>query len=472
MITSRVRELVTQIKDEENCEEKEEKSDNKKNDGPELPTLKKILTVLNERSVENKGSIQSWAWIVHDKDVYNSEKLLKDSPELKGKPKPTHIHVVMKFTYNQDLERIVDWFGVNANFFDKGKGRSAFEEKLLYLTHKDEKQQALGKHRYDDSEVSANFNYTNVVEDYVKRKIETLEKYGKSSLSERERMRFDVLMNGKTLKQALEESPLNFADDCSLLKKLRGFYLAKQKPPALRINLYICGSGGVGKDLMAKAIAKSMFPGISEPDEVYFQVGAEGSEFEGYDGQPVLIWSDYRAQGLIKRWGRSNLFNGILEPFQENVTRQNIKYSSIALINTINIFTGPDSWETFLNGLVGEYTDKQGTFHKKENKAQSYRRFPIIIPVQQETFDILLNVGFMFDNQDWLTYNHYKRISGSFALLNSKLKAYPEHKQHFENKMIQPIKDTIGKVEDKSKGQSVEDVDMLLEEFKNYGEEN
>lgn len=455
-VTSRVWELVTNLKDDE---------------GNDYITLDRLHKILESRSVRNKGSIVNYAYIVHDKDVYTQEKILKEMPELEGTHKKDHVHVLMQFSYNQELDRLVEWFGLSPNFFEKGKGRGAWEDKLIYLTHEDDKQQALGKHLYPDSEVIADFDFRKVIDDYKAKKLEMKSKYGKSNLTEKEVLRMDVLKDGMTLREAMEKNPILFAEDYNTLSKMRGFYLQKQTPPHFRLNLYIEGSGGVGKDLMARSIALSMYPDMLNYDDVVFEAGASGAEFEGYDGQPVIIWADVRAGELIGRFGRENVLSGILEPFQgKSKKKQNVKYSSTSLVNAVNIFTGADKWTDFLNGLVGEYTDRSGKSYKSENKYQSYRRFPLIIPVSQSEFDIMLNKGFMFDNENWLEYFSYKCVSGSFARANARLSGNKEALERVEGKLCSSVIEAVNEVKSKTLREPLTPEEIEAE-FGHYGKE-
>ena len=121
------------------------------------------------------------------------------------------------------------------------------------------------------------------------------------------------------------------------LTYLRLRYINELKPPKERINIYISGEGGNGKGLMSKAIARSLFPDITNEEDIYFCVGAEGAEFIGYDGQPIIIWSDKRSWELLKVLkGRGNAFE-VLDPHPDR-KNQNVKYASTNLCNKINIF--------------------------------------------------------------------------------------------------------------------------------------
>ena len=100
---------------------------------------------------------------------------------------------------------------------------------------------------------------------------------------------------------------------------------------------------------------------------------------------------------------------------------QNVKYSSINLINSVNIVNSIQPYLEFLDGLAGEYV-KNGVLQKSEEKEkkQSYRRFPFIIPLYEEDFAILLNKGFMYNNDDFLQYEEYTRIRGNMQRIKEK----------------------------------------------------
>ncbi len=80
------------------------------------------------------------------------------------------------------------------------KGRGKWFDKVEYLTHEHPKQQEQGKHRYDDSEVKASFDFRKELDDRNAHRA----KYG-VDLSYTEQLRNDVLCRGKTLKEIREE---------------------------------------------------------------------------------------------------------------------------------------------------------------------------------------------------------------------------------------------------------------------------
>ena len=446
-ITSRVWELVTDLKDEK---------------GNEYINLDKMQEIIDNKIIgEDKkgGSIKRWAWIVHDKDK------LED-----GSPRAEHVHAVMEFTYAQDLERLTNWFGIPSNFFDKAYGRGAFLDKVEYLTHEDEKQQMKGKHLYSNNEVYSNFDWRAEVDLVKKKRLENLEKYGKSRLSDKDSIRLDVFYGRKTLKQVREEHPLQWMDDRVALLKARADYLFDLEPPKMRMNLYVDGAARIGKDQTSKGIARSWFPDLPD-DECFFVVGAKNVAFEGYDGQPVIIWSDRRAYNFIEEFGRENVFAGIFNTFPTARVTQNVKYSSVTLPNVVNIVNGIEPYTKFLDGLAGEYTDKFGTKHASEDKDQAYGRFPMIIPVRQNDFDILLNKGYVADDSGaFQEYYLYKNVVGNMKNISTLCNGREYLLQELEKKLLSPVTDTGQKMLDNkmTKGAELSD-DEIRDLFSDYG---
>ena len=454
-ITSRVWELVT------NCEFLSE---------DKIKEVLSTYTLKGDGVRGGKGSISRWAYIKHDKDIYTNEKILQDKPELKGSPKTDHWHIIMQFTYNQELDRIADWFGVAPNFFEKGRGQNAFEEKCHYITHEADNQQSLGKHLYSDNEVYSNFDFRATVDSYTKRKLELMNRYGKTSLSVRDQLRLDVLVNGVSLREIKKEYPLNYADDLSKLKSLRFEYLCAQKPAPLRMNIYIDGQGRVGKDLMSVGIARSWFPNLPD-DECFFIVGAKGVAFEGYDGQPVIIWSDRRSASFIAEFGRENVFSGIFNTFPNQRSTQNVKYGSVPLLNTINIVNGVEDYKTFLDGLAGEYTSRDNIRYKAEDKNQAYGRFPLIIPVRYDDFDIMINKGYAEDDiSKFQEYYHYQTITGTMRKIAKMCNGREELAKKLESQLLNSVVSTGQQLlADKlQSGQELSD-DEILDAFSDFG---
>ena len=395
----------------------------------------KILEIL-----QNHNMIKRYAFILHDKDVitqdavgkatkhYSKEyiknkikdiseseyiqKQLEQHGKILGKNKDSHWHIVIEGKDNISLSQLANWFGIAPNFFEKkttyrGAKRNAFLDSVRYLTHEETKQQVLGKHRYADTEITSNFDFRS---ELTKEENER-ETYGRT-LNEDERMLMAVRYDGLTLHQAQKENKMLYAKNESKYQKARLNYISDMRPPIQRLNFYICGNGGVGKGLMSRAIARSLFPDFDNDEDIFFETGAKGVPFEGYDGQPVIIWNDRRAIDLLQELGsRANVFNVLdTHPTKQ---KQNVKYASINLCNEVNIINSVQPWDEFLDALAGEYTDRQGDKHKSEDKGQAYRRMPFIIPLHEDDFDLFVNRGFSENTTNYTEYIQYNHIRGN-----------------------------------------------------------
>ncbi len=428
------------------------------------PTTNELL--LDEDTIKialAHKTITRYAYICHDKDNYTKEDEDKNPTHKQGTLKPKHWHIVIETAKNAtEIKTIAKWFNIPTNFIDCPKGAGSFLDCVEYLTHEAEKQQELGKYKYDDTEVIANFDFRDELDKRLERKL----KYG-GDLSAKQRMRLDVLLNGKTLIQCQEENPLLYSDDMEKLKKLRLQYIANMQPPKTRINYYISGEGGLGKGLCSRALARALFPHITEDDELFFIVGANNATFEGYDGQPVIIWNDCRAFNLLEILGsRGNVFNVLdTHPTKQ---RQNIKYGSINLCNAVNIINSVQPYIEFLDGLAGEYTNKNGELMKSEDKNQAYRRIPFIINLHQEDFDLLVNRGFYEHTKNFQEFEEYKNITGNFEKVHIALRKNEKLAKQIESEMLQLPKQKYDDVIEYENAE-IEITDELLAQFKNYG---
>lgn len=378
--------------------------------GEKLIDLEQIKTGLSHKS------ISKYAYILHDKDVAE-----------KGGVKARHWHIVLYCNSAVALGTVAKWFGIPHQYIECPTGRDAFLDCVQYLTHESEKEQEKGKYRYPDEEVVANFDWRSEVDDYFKRQLK------KSKNNSKERLFYEVLYNGKTLRSCFEDSKRNgdglYAKHLEKLKKLRLAYLlntdSKLLMPKTRQNYYVCGNGGAGKDVISKALARSLFSNYENPvpdNDIFFMVGSDGAGFLGYDGQPVIIYSDVRAIELIRLFGsRGALYaNFDTHPQGGDV---NIKYGSVKLINAVNIVNSPQNYNVFLDELAGEYRDKEGNFHTVEDKTQVYRRFQTLLPIDKSYCEVLLNKGWL-DKGSYMEFENIGRFQFNAKEIGRRLNKY------------------------------------------------
>lgn len=422
--------------------------------------------LLNEETIKQAlqhKSLKKWAYIAHDKDMYSES----DPNHAAGTLKPKHWHIVIQSNVALDLSMVAKWFGISENYIDTPKGRGAFLDCVQYLTHEGEKQKQLGKHLYEDECVKANFDFRAEIDKAEEQKF----RCGKN-ISPAKQMMYEVMYDGKTLRECEKDNPLLYMENLDKLKKYRLDYISRREPPASRINYYLYGKGGVGKDLMSRTLARALFPQYEDDDDIFFTVGAGNVLFDGYDGQPVIIWSDRRAAGLIKALGgRENVFN----VFDTHPTkqRQNIKYGSVNLCNVVNIVNGQETYLEFLDGIAGEYIDRDGEQHKAEDKGQSYRRFPFIIPLHDSDFDLLINKGYYLnDRRLFEEFYEYRGITGNMQRIVEMCGGENESQRKIGSKVVQPIVNKHYELLDKQNTEVIENEILVTAIMEGWGKQS
>ena len=409
--------------------------------GELLLTEEKIKDALAHRMIKR------WAYVRHDEDVYSALDEEYNPEHIKGEKKPPHWHIVIEMGTRQvEIGVIAKWLGIADNFVEVAKGAGAFLDCVQYLTHEGDKQQGLGKRLYDDSKVIANFDFRKELNQRMERRA----KYGRD-MNDKDLIRYRVLYEGYSLRQLCVENPLAYQNDWATLDKFRLKYIRERAPmPKTRINYYVCGRGGIGKGLICKAIARSLYPELHDDDDIFFEVGAKGVPFDGYDGQPVIIWNDRRAYDLLQELGgRGNVFT--VFDTHPTRTKQNVKYSSVNLCNAVNIVNSVQEYREFLDGLAGEYEEKSGRVQKAEDKGQSYRRFPFIVPLHEEDFDLLMNRGFYYGTKEYEQYMEYNHIRGNMQRIVEICAGNEERRRQLEGNSLKMIpekhREVVEKVE-------------------------
>lgn len=381
-------------------------------------TEEKIKAVLSSYK-----TIKKWAYIKHDKDI---------NEETKGIKKP-HFHIVLQFDQLMPHTTIAKWLGIKHNYVEVPIGRNPFLDCVKYLTHESKKQQELGKFLYSDNEVFSNFNFREELDNYAENKLNSsLRGNGK-----KEGIRKKVMFNGLKLS---EIDVNDYVVDFSILQKCRLEYLKRfAELPKSRINFYITGGSATGKSLSSRALAKTLVDPLNElkDNEVFFPVGQSGALFEGYDGQPVLVWDDLRAMDLLKHFNKNvgaifNLFDVI-----PSESQQNIKFSSVKLINSINIVNSVQSFQEFCDTIC--YKNELGGI--SEPAKQIYRRFPFFIELSaSQKYDFFVNKQFFNEDEgNYKAYIQHKNLGIGLFKIESAYKNNEEKKQELKNKHFEPV---------------------------------
>lgn len=415
-------------------------------------------------------SISRYAYILHDSDHYSEidcEEMLEKYNVIRtiNDLKPRHWHIVLEVPNKCSVKLIAKWLNVPENQVevpnDRGKTpiqskgmNRVFLECVGYLTHSDIRQQALDKHTYDEALVKANFDWQAEVE--ADRLIRT--KYGKQ-LTEKQWYRNEVLTSGLRPKD-MARNPLMvtaYTNDFVMLNKLRLMYLSMFAPvPSTRFNYYIYSDNGrVGKGILSRAFARSLYPNIDDDEDIYYSISADKVAFDKYDGQPIIIWNDIRPTTLLTIFGgRTGLLDVLdLHPVRRE---ENVKYGGICLVNTINIFNSILTYEEFFGELIGTYFDHNtGKIVRSEEKQkeQVYGRFPMIIPVSVNDFAILINKGIMGEGAFTEFYEH-KKVVSHLKKVHESLSAREDLVRQIDSQTVKPLIEAHNTVSGQSTGRN------------------
>lgn len=408
-----------------------------------------------KRCIEHK-TIKKYAYIRHNRDRITQQDVDAGNAESEdiGRFKEAHWHFVFQTKDAVDVDMIAKWLDIPAHLIKIPKGKGAFYDCVEYLTHENV-DEADGKFIYSADEVQANFDWQKELAVF-KNKISSKD----GALSQ---LRADVLYRGLRISELVALHEELYAKHQVEFDRLRMKYLMDYALlPATRVNFYIYGTAGVGKDTMARAIARAYVNSTNSEftDEPFFQVGASNVTFQGYDGQPVVIWSDFRASTLVDALGG---YENVLNAFDTlpNSALFHKKYGAVKLVNSINIVTATEDYRDFLQGLIPL---------NDPSPEQANRRFPIIIPVHAADFDIMINSGFL-DQSHYREYRAWKGVKGSFAQLGRQLSARPALREIVETRLVAPVEEARQLVEKKFVGDEFDGMtdDEILATFSEYG---
>lgn len=352
-----------------------------------------------KKILDSRSSIEKYAYVKHDKDTNENEEHKKE-----------HWHIIIQTKNSTPLSllSISSWFKIPINMIEIPKGKSAFIQSVQYLTHETQKEQDKGKHKYEDSEITANFDFRQAINDYVN------SQQKKSAFDLKCEIREKVL-NGLDLS---EVSQTDYVKDRTELNALRKEYVSKRaKMPLLRTNIFIEGGSGFGKSISARAYANQLCGWTLTPenfDLFVFEVGSSGVELQNYSGQKIILWDDVRIASLVEKLGG---ITGFLNTFDPVPSRQekNIKHGSIRLINTINIITSKETFKEFVSGFV-----KFETANCADADKQIRRRFPIITTIKKINYDLRWNKQY-FDTDEPNYKLYYTLANAGLNIENAKL---------------------------------------------------
>ncbi|WP_218221828.1 Rep family protein [Nesterenkonia sp. Act20] len=201
-----------------------------------------------EHGLDQHKSIKEYAWVLQDKDRH---------PD--GTPVATHVQGALRLQDARNPHQVSSWIGIAERLIIPLKGRGAFPTYLRYLTHEAPSEQAKGKHRYDDSEVHANFDWRAVIDAHFARSRE-------QPVDTQSQIKLDLLHGRTSLARVREQNPLIYADHHPKFKKLEDDWRVTARGVALRFDfLNAAGNPDIHRIAALKSLADQLgFQGTLE----------------------------------------------------------------------------------------------------------------------------------------------------------------------------------------------------------------
>lgn len=378
------------------------------------------------------GVLRNYARIIHNRDRYTEDDVQEAKREVEigvrknslkvGELKPEHIHCCLQFKDAITLSAVAKKLGVNELMIryireNKLGEEQTFSDICAYLCHERHPDRTL----YSHNDVVCTFNYSEMMSKYAKKQIR--KKRGSNRLSGVTSPEFRS--RHLNMMAAGEENISSFIDkfgyDAYEANKKHydnavAYYMkTRYQGEGFRLTYLITGSSTVGKTPLAKFLACSIFKEIKNPREVFFCTGDNGATLQSYNGQPVIIWDDYRAIDFIQTFQRKVVFNSLFAVHPEPVDF-NIKYGCTVLRHTLNIITCINDINSFTRELVGEYRDKYGYVHSSEDEhvLQAYKRIWGLSEITEEEINFQVNMGYYKSSDDAPSsyyYRQYKKLA-------------------------------------------------------------
>ena len=288
--------------------------------------------------IKSLSNLKSYCIINHDKDILPS-----------GETKPPHFHAILTFSNAKTIETIAKTVGVENQYVSKI--RTTTKSARLYLVHRNNPE----KYQYDPSEVYADFDYINYVDDCpVKQKRETIaERIQTGEIKEYNLWQYITIDEYSKNKR--------YYQNC--------FEYRQNKIKGLDRNMeciFITGGSETGKTTYAKMLASQ------KGYHAYISSGGK-NPLDNYKGEECIILDDTRSSS----WSLTD-FLKLTDNHTDSLVGCRYYNKSIAECKLI-IVTSVKSLDEFYENATKE---------DNEPKIQLYRRFQMVIEMKKETMTI------------------------------------------------------------------------------------
>ena len=304
------------------------------------------------------GYIVDYAYIKHNKDVYNRLDVIEGKQI--GDKKSDHFHIGFKTKNANPFQTIANRYGVKENFVESIKS-GRFNDYLLYLTHRN----APEKYQYSDDEVNTSILDWKTIRDMKESKNKAIQDIEM----------FDYLLE-KACDGIITREDIGGKLPKSLYVKKKmafdGAFKLAQEEKAKEINInginkkivFVSGGSGTGKTTYCKKLAVKK--GYS-----FYVSGSNNDLLDDYKGEDCIILDDVRGE----HFELSNLLKLIdNNSASEYVSRYHNKLVTAKMI----LITSIQTLDEFMENIVSK---------NKEDMKQVRRRITSIVKIDKKKFN-------------------------------------------------------------------------------------
>ena len=322
----------------------------------------KDVSSLVER-IKALTNLKSWCIVTHDKDVLPS-----------GELKRPHFHCVLTFSNNKTFGSIAKGLGVAVQYVNKIK--STTKSAQLYLIHRNNPE----KYQYNPSEVQANFDYVNFVDDCpIKEKRENIAlRIEKGEIKEYNIFKY-ITIDEYSRNKRYYQSCFEYRQG-----KLKGMDRSME-------CIFITGGSGTGKTTYAKTMSSTY--GYA----TYISSGGK-NPLDNYKGEECIILDDTRSS----TWSLTD-FLKLTDNHTDSLVGCRYYNKSIAECKLL-IVTSCKSLDEFY---------EQATKEDNEPRIQLFRRFKMVMKMTKDTIYI-----YHFDSEKGCFVLHAKALNPTSILYN------------------------------------------------------
>lgn len=277
------------------------------------------------------GYIVDYAYILHNKDIYNRLDVIEGKKI--GDKKADHYHIGFKTKNANSFKTIANRYSVKENFIESIKS-GRFNDYLLYLTHRN----APTKYQYNDDEVNTSIEDWKIIRDAKEMKnkaFQELEMY-EMYLDRAVEGVYTYSDVGTKIPKTLYVKKKNAFDSAFAFAREEKANVINKEGIDKEI-IFITGGSGTGKTTYGKKYAE-------KHNMSYYVSGSSNDVLDSYKGQECIILDDIRGSDF-------ELSNFIKLIDNNTVSDYQSRYQNKLIIANTIIITTTQSLSTFMKKI-------------------------------------------------------------------------------------------------------------------------